>query len=101
MKNFLFLLRTDPDIDHIAPLIWKCLEQGERTYVTFVEGFPYANDYRIQFLMKYPNFKVLSLAGVMARSRFVHFASRLLWNYYSIRSLLRRYEISACFFEWG
>jgi hypothetical protein len=101
MNNFLFVLRSYPDIDHIAPMIWKCLEKGDRTILVFDQPYPYKEDYRIQFLMKYPRCEVLHLLGVESTSPWMRMASRIVWNYYTVRSLLKRYQCSACFFEWG
>lgn len=101
MRNFLFLLHSYPDIDHIAPMIWKCLEKGDRIIVVFECPYAYKDDYRIQFLMRYPGFEILHLWGVESNSRWIRGISRIIWNYYTARALLRRYQISACFFEWG
>jgi hypothetical protein len=45
--NVLFLLRTYNDIDHIAPVIWKAANMGQKPFLLFVDG-DYRDDYRIR-----------------------------------------------------
>ena len=101
MNTFLFVLRTYPEIDHITPMIWKCLEKGDRAIAVFLEPYDYTRDYRIRFLTGYPRFQVLRLAGTWSRIRRVRHASMLFWNHYTLRSLFRRYRFAACFIGWG
>lgn len=101
MKNFLFLLRSYPDIDHIVPLIYKCLEEGDHAYLLFDLPYNYEKDYRLQFLSKYPNLTILHLWGVESSARWKRILSRFLMTDRSIGRLLKKYEIAAFFCEWG
>jgi hypothetical protein len=101
VSNFLFLFRAYPDVDHISPLVWKCLERGDRAFVLFDRAFPYERDYRIQFLRRYPGFRLLHLRGVESPSPAMRFASRLVWTASRLERLLRRHAIQTCIFEWG
>jgi hypothetical protein len=101
VSSFLFLLHGYPDIDHITPMIWKCLEKGDRVFAVFAEPYPYRDDYRLRFLMNYPRFRVINLFGVESRHVGMRLLSRILWNSATLRLMLRRYKIAACFMEWG
>src|SRR2546426_4155471 len=101
MKTFLFLLRSSPDVDHIAPVIWKCLEKGDTSLILFDQPYNYLLDYRIRYLLRYPRLQILPLAGAAAKYRYVRVASRILWNQYTLGRFLRRHHVDACFFEWG
>src|SRR5207249_2594939 len=100
-NHFLFVVRSYPDIDHMAPMIWTCLEEGDRTAIVFEYPYDYKRDYRIAFLLKYPRFRVVSHFGNTSSFRIVRGLSRILWNARTLQSFLIRNQISACFFEWG
>ena len=82
-------------------MIWKCLEKGDRAFAVFAEPYPYLGDYRVQFLLQYPQFKVIKLAGLNSSRSSVRVLGRIIWNSSTLRFLLRRYKIAACFMEWG
>jgi len=54
--SHLLVLRTYPDIDHIAPLAWKLLEEGEEVHAVIAPGYDPAGDHRIALLRRYPRF---------------------------------------------
>ena len=56
--KYLFHLNTFNDIDHIAPVIWKILENGGYVDVIFLSEFDFKSDYRIIFLLEYDRFNV-------------------------------------------
>lgn len=97
MTNFLFLLRTYAELDHLTPLMWKCLEKHDRVMVIAHHALPYHDDFRIRFLETYPGFEVLRIPGANSSSRLIRLASRLIWTVPRARALLERYRISACF----
>lgn len=97
MSNFLFLLRTYAELDHLTPLMWKCLEKDDRVMVIAHHTLPYHDDYRIRFLETYPGFEVLRIPGANSSSRLIRLASRLIWTVPRAHALLERYRISACF----
>jgi len=47
--NVLFLLRSHNDIDHIVPIIWKCIEENMKCYYLFTES-DHSADHRIKFI---------------------------------------------------
>lgn len=107
MNRFLFLLRTGPDVDHIAPMIWTCLQRGDQVLVVFEEPLPGEGrfipekDDRIRFLRQNRGFHVLPLEGFGFSSPVLRKIGRLIWNFYALRVMLRRQRIDACFFDWG
>ena len=101
MSRFLYFVRKEPDVDHMIPLVWTCLEKGDAVVVVCGRAFPHATDPRFQFLRRYPRFELLRLPGVESRRGAVSLASQLLWPRSRVRSLLRRLGIAACFFPWG
>jgi hypothetical protein len=101
MSRFLFLFGHEPDVDHLVPLAWKCLEKGDAVVAVFDKALPHRTDARFQFLGRYPRFEIRRLPGVESRTYRLSVASQLLWPRARVRSLLRRLEITACFFGWG
>jgi hypothetical protein len=99
-RTFLFLLRQVPDIDHISPMIWKCLEKGDRALVLF-ERLPYDDDYRIRFLRGYPRFQILTLPRPAYPGRLPAIAERRRYTARRLRELLSAHRVAACFFDWG
>ncbi len=100
-STILFLLRAYPDVDHLAPLMWKCLEKGHRVLAVFWRPFPYETDYRIEFLTRYPGFDVFAPLGATSRWRLVRLAARFLWTRRRWVALLRRHQVAACCTDWG
>lgn len=100
-STILFLLRAYPDVDHLAPLMWKCLEKGHRVLAVFWRPFPYETDYRIEFLKRYPGFNVLAPLGATSRWRLVRLAARFVWPRRRWAALLRRHQVAACCVDWG
>ena len=50
MKKFLFFLRAYNDFDHLAPLIWKCLEKGDEPVILLTTNFKIEDDYRFKLI---------------------------------------------------
>jgi hypothetical protein len=97
VSDFLFFLRTYAEVDHLTPLIWKCLEKGDGALVVPHHSFPYHEDFRIKFLQTFPRFQVLQLRGTRAGSAAIRLASRVIWTPSRARALCERYRVSACF----
>lgn len=100
-RTFLFLLNSYPDIDHVAPLMWECLERGDRTVAVFEQAYAWEQDYRLKFLARYPGFKVRALPRPSVATKLAKAAARSRANYWTLRGFLRREAVSAVFFEWG
>lgn len=101
MRRFLFLLKSYPDIDHMAPVVWACLERGDHATLIFERPYDYADDYRIQLLLRYPDCRVADLTGITSGNAVVRLAARAKWRPSVLRALLVAERIEACFFEWG
>lgn len=101
MRTFLFLLSTYSNVDHMTPLIWTCLERGDRTVVVFDHPSPDREDYRLRFLAGYPGFEVLDLPGAASPARAVRAGSRLWWTPARLQARLRASGVAACFVDWG
>ena len=59
--HLLFHLKSYNDVDHMAPIIWKSLENKTKVSIIFLKEkkqrkFDYKKDYRIKFLTQYKNF---------------------------------------------
>ena len=101
MSRFLFLLRASPDVDHLAPLAWKVLEQGEHAVVLFERPYPVWEDYRLRFLATFPGFRVLTAPGIASRHYPTVLAARLRWRGQRLRRLLETSQIKAVIMDWG
>jgi hypothetical protein len=101
LSNFLFLLRTHAEVDHVAPLIWACLEKGDRALVVPHHSLAHRDDFPLRFLATYPGFQRLDIQGPGSPSGPLRLASRLLWSRRRARALLERYRIAACFVGSG
>ena len=99
--TILFMLRAYPDVDHLAPLMWKCLEKGDGVLAVFWRPFPYRDDYRIRFQQRYPRFSILAPRIATSRSRLGRLAARLVWSPRQWASVLERHRVSACCVDWG
>jgi hypothetical protein len=51
--SYLFVFRTYPDVDHMAPLAWKLLEQGEEVHAIVSPGYDASADHRLELLRGY------------------------------------------------
>ena len=100
-RTFLFLLDTYPAVDHMTPVMWTCLERGDRTLVVFGRRFPYRDDYRFRFLMRYPECRVLDLPWVASPVRAVRGAGRVRWGPTRLQALLHGRGVAGCFVDWG
>jgi hypothetical protein len=68
--SHLIVFRTYPDIDHIAPLAWKLLEEGEEVHAVVAPGYDPSRDHRIAVLRRYPRFHLHQIgSGPLGRLR--------------------------------
>lgn len=56
--SYLFVFRASPDIDHMAPLAWRLLEDGEEVHVVLSRGYDPRSDHRLELLGRYPKFRL-------------------------------------------
>jgi hypothetical protein len=97
----LFLLRAYPDVDHLVPLAWKMLEQGDHVVMLFERPFPARDDYRLQFLSRSPGFELVELPGIASPSYPAALAARLRWRGRRLHRLLEAWRIEAVVLDWG
>lgn len=119
-----FFLRHYNDVDHVAPVIWRCLEDGDDVLVVLLDRtYPAASDDRLALLRDYDNasfywideFLGIDWAEPMfhlaekdgrapARPTFRYLRRGLRASGLSIRwarRALRTHDVTACVFEWG
>jgi hypothetical protein len=56
--RYLFVCRAYPDIDHMAPLAWKLLEEGDEVHAVISPGYDPDADHHLRFLRGYERFHV-------------------------------------------
>jgi hypothetical protein len=100
-STILFLLRAYPDVDHLTPLMWKCLEKGHRVLAVFWRPFSYETDYRIEFLKRYPGFQVLAPWAATSQCRVLRLAARFVWPRRRWAGLIEQHRVAACCVDWG
>jgi hypothetical protein len=54
--SYLFLFRAYPDVDHISPLAWKLLKEGEEVHAVVARGYDADADHHLRLLQKYERF---------------------------------------------
>ncbi len=54
--SYLFVFRVGPDIDHITPLAWKLIQEGEEVHAIISPGYDPASDHRLRFLAGFERF---------------------------------------------
>ena len=116
-----FFLRAYNDLDHLSPLIWKCIKKGDNPLIIFTTKIDYNKDYRIQFLLSEGNATIKHFLDADyckqdSRSLFFkkiynlkrnpdRFFGRL-YRYLFFKcdneiSFLKNNNISVCIFEWS
>lgn len=119
-----FFLRHFNDIDHISPVIWRCLERGDEILVVLLDrNYPARFDNRLSFLRRYDTCNVMwideflglnwggplfELAPNDGRApeqtvyRYLRYALQKsgISDGWAVKAL-REHDVSACVFEWG
>ena len=100
--SYLIVFRTSPDVDHMAPLAWKLLEEGETVHAVMSAPYDVAGDHRLALLRGYPRFKLHELrpAGSGA-SRPRRLAGRARATLPYALWMLRRHRVRLVAVEWG
>ena len=86
--SYLFVFRAYPDVDHMVPLAWKLLEDGERVEAVISPGYDHERDHHLRFIGRYPKLRV---------TRFGRLRSSVP---YALFFLLRR-RVKVVHVEWG
>lgn len=88
--SYAVVFRAYPDVDHIAPLAWKLLEEGETVHAVLSPGLRVDGDHRLEHLARYPRLRVWD-TGARPWRRSLPWA---LW-------LLARHRVRVAGVEWG
>lgn len=103
--SYLFVLRSPPDIDHMTPLAWKLLEEGDEVHAVISSGYDPAPDHRLELLRRYPRFRQHALSPAAGEGLLRRAWSRV--RAYGMGTLpfalvlLRRGGIRLTAIEWG
>lgn len=97
--SYLFVLRVSPDVDHMAPVMWKLLEEGGEVHAVVTGGYDAGSDYRIQFLCGYERFHLRVMGGVAGERRKA--AYLLSDNIVAAAVYLVRHRVRVVATEWG
>ena len=108
VRRVLFLLRSYNDIDHIAPIIWKCREHELSCYFLLVES-DHSRDYRIKFIEKCGAIRLHSRIINFYHSQvrrflplnYVRKAADGIVSYTLGKHLLAKYKIEVVVTEWS
>ena len=95
---YLFVFRSAPDIDHIAPLAWKLIQRGETVHGLISPGCDPRADHRLRFLLGFERFRAHE---VQRPGRFQHVASIARGTVAYPLWLLLRHRIGVVGVEWG
>jgi hypothetical protein len=91
--SYLFVFRAYPDVDHMVPLAWKLLEDGERVEAVISPGYDAEADHHLRYIRRYPKLRVTQMGrGLAARLRST--------VPYALLFLLRR-RVKVVAVEWG
>ncbi len=87
--SYAIVFRAFPDVDHMAPLAWQLLQEGEQVHAILSPGLDPRSDDRLRFLSGFPGFHVHPVDRASRRT--------LAWAL----ALLGRHRIRAVAVEWG
>ena len=93
MSAYLIVFRVSPDIDHMAPLAWKLLEEGEEVHAVISPRYDPSGDHRLAMLRRYERFHVHEV-GRGVRGRLRNMLPYALW-------LVARHRVRVVTVEWG
>ncbi len=91
--SYVIVFRVSPDIDHMAPLAWKLLEDGEEVHALVAPGYDVDDDPRLGLLRGYECFH-LHRPGRGFGGRWQATLPYALW-------FVRRNRIALVAVEWG
>jgi hypothetical protein len=63
MTAYAIVFRSVPDVDHMAPLAWRLLEDGDEVHAVIAPDYEPGDDYRLRFLTGYEGFHVHRVRG--------------------------------------
>jgi len=98
--SLLFLLNGYNDIDHIAPVIWRCSARGNRCIMIVSRHYDWTTDYRIHFVRQSPNVEVFEPRGMRMPSVAGKIYRRLSYGRRFASRFLTSHRVVACVTEW-
>ncbi|MBJ13544.1 MAG: hypothetical protein CMG62_10805 [Candidatus Marinimicrobia bacterium] len=125
MKKFIFFVRAYNDLDHFAPLIWKCIKEGDLPTILITTKLKIEEDYRYKLINKTSKIKLIYDIDEDFEKHFIAKSmwSRFLRKLYSFKrdpsnligkiyrkfffklnkeiNFLRDEDYHACIFEWS
>lgn len=100
-RNFIFVVRGSAEIDHMAPVMWQCLVNGQDILVLVASRYKVEDDFRLNFLNSFDGFQLISIPQLNVQNEMRHKLLRPLWNLYRMKNFLRHHKARLCVFEWG
>ena len=100
--SYLIVFKSSPDVDHMAPLAWKLLEEGETVHAVMSASHDVAGDHRFALLDSYPACQVHELRpapGDTSRARALAGNARASLPY--ALWMLRRHRVRLLAVDWG
>ena len=125
MKKFLFFIRAYNDFDHLAPLIWKCIKEGDNPVILITTKLKIEDDYRFKLVTKEnsvdiiydvddifeKHFKAKTLLEKISRRLYMlrrnpqsligKLYRRFFFDLSKEMDFLRQENFHACIFEWS
>jgi hypothetical protein len=93
--SYAFLFRAQPDVDHMSPLAWRLLSDGDEVHALVAPGYDPGTDPRLAFLATHPRFHLH--APWRAGRRLRRLRAALPYAF----SFLRRHRVRVLVVEWG
>jgi hypothetical protein len=100
--SYLIVFRTSPDVDHMSPLAWKLLKEGETVHAVMSVAYDVDGDHRLKLLREFPAFHLHELAPARAAtSRARRLVARARATVPYALWMLRRHRVRLVAVEWG
>jgi hypothetical protein len=98
--SYLVVFRSYPDIDHLAPMAWKLLDEGEEVHAIVARGYDPDSDHRLALLRSYPRYRehrILPKRGGPLAEVAAFVRTTLPWSL----ALVARKHVRLVAVEWG
>lgn len=99
--SFLVVFRASPDVDHLAPVAWKLLAEGEEVHAVVSTPYDVDADHRIALLRRSERFHLHHLWPQGRATRRARLAGRWRATVPYALWLLRRHRVRLVAVEWG
>ncbi|MGI8728503.1 MAG: hypothetical protein ACR2LK_00640 [Solirubrobacteraceae bacterium] len=99
--SYLIVFRASPDVDHMAPLAWKLLEQGETVHAVMSVAYDVDADHRLALLRGYPSFHMHELRPRGRDGLRERLSQRTRVTLPRVAWFLRQLDVELVAVEWG